>query len=154
MAFAATDFVWHPDESTSFVYTSNLATMASSIENRVGAYVYNATGTATATNTSNFGPYTSGNVIRAERNGKYVSITGTWACTTAGYLQTTTDRLFGNLPAGFRPKSQFTQLMQGSGYTSWLLTVTSSGELRAARASGTQGANYWMPISITYLAED
>lgn len=156
MAYTNGDFVWSPDESTPYDYTANLAALASSIESVVGPFVYQATGTATPKNTSNFGPYTAGNVIRAVRNGKYVTLAGTWACTTANYLRTTTDRPFADLPAGFRPKYHFYQIMQGSGYTSWLLSISTSGEMRASRqsADSAPSGGYWMPFNITYLAED
>jgi hypothetical protein len=156
MAYSNNDFIWTPDESTPYDYTANLANMGSSIENVVGPYVYSATGIATPKNTTNFGPYTAGNVIRAVRNGKYVTLAGTWACKTANYLRTGTDRPFAGLPVGFRPKYHFYQIMQGSGYTSWLFSITPGGELRASRqsADSAPSAGYWMPFNITYLAED
>lgn len=40
MAIENSDWIWTPDESTSFDYTANLATMKSSIENRVTPYIY------------------------------------------------------------------------------------------------------------------
>src|SRR5690606_4185256 len=135
MAFSNNDFVWTPEESTPYDYTANLANMGSSIENVVGRYVYSATGIATPKNTSNLGPYTPGNVIRATRNGKYVTVNATWACTTANYLRTLTDRPFADLPVGFRPKYHFYQNQQGSGYTNWLLNISTSGEMRASRQS-------------------
>lgn len=156
MAYENTDFIWTPDESTPYDYTANLANMASSIEEVVGRHVYEASGTATPTNTSNFGPYTPGNVIRAVRNGAYVTVAGIWACNTANYLRTTTDRPFATLPAGFRPKYYEYQLRQGSGYTNWLFKITPGGELSASRqsADSAPSSGYWMPISVTYLAED
>lgn len=40
MAIENSDWIWTPDESTKFDYTANLATMKSSIENRVTPYIY------------------------------------------------------------------------------------------------------------------
>lgn len=40
MAIENSDWIWTPDESTAFDYTANLATMKSSIENRVTPYIY------------------------------------------------------------------------------------------------------------------
>lgn len=153
MAYEALDWVWVPDENTPYNYTSNLATMASSIENKVGKYVYYAEGTATPQDTANFEPYSPGNVISVTRSGRFVSVVGLWACKTSGYIATNTLRTFAKLPVGFRPKYGFHDVKQGSGTTSWLLYIKPDGDMTASRSSGSN-ANYWMPFNITYLAED
>lgn len=153
MAYEALDWVWSPDETTGYDYTANLATMASSIENKVGAYVYSAEGTASTVDSTNFGPYTAGNVIRAVREGKMVFVDTTWKCSTANYLQGTTDRVFARLPAGFRPKNYLRVVMQGSGTTKYYLQVSPNGDISASRADTSHSNNFWMPISICFLAE-
>jgi len=153
MAYEKKDFIWTPTEATGYNFTSILATMASSIETATGKYVYFAEGTATPQDTANFGPYTSGNVIRAVRNGKYVSVFGLWACKTSGYIASQTIRTFAKLPTGFRPKYNYHDVKQGSGSTTWLLYIMPNGDMTASRSTGTN-ANYWMPFNVTYLAED
>lgn len=154
MAYTNGDFVWTPDESTPYDYTANLATLASSIESVVGPFVYSAEGTATILDSTNFGPYTAGNVLRVRREGKVVSLTGTWAVKTAGYIEPSNSRIFAQVPAGFRPKDRVVSLMQGSGSTNYAMIVGTDGKISASRCSGNQGTNYWMPISLTWIAED
>lgn len=156
MAYEATNWVWTPDETTNFNYTSNLATMGSSIETTVGKYVYNAEGTATPTDTTNFAPYTTGNVIRLIRNGRFVTLIFTWGVTTPNYIRGLDYKVFASIPPGFRPKETFYQIMQGSSYTSWLLSISTSGDIRASRqsADSAPSSSYWMPCNVSYLAED
>lgn len=156
MAYEATDWVWSPDETTNHNYVSNLATIASSIENKVGRYVYSAEAIATITDTTNFGPHTPGNVITAVREGKYVTVAGTWAVKTANYIQGNAGRKFARVPVGMRPKKQFLQLMQGSGNVHWLLTIQTNGDMEASRQTeaSAPAAGFWMPMNVTYLAED
>ena len=155
MAYEALDWVWTPDETTNFNYTGNLATMASSIEHKVGRFVYEAEGVAEITDSTNFGPYTPGNVLRVVRQGKFVSLIGTWACNTPNYLQTLSNRSFARLPVGFRPSTgQVLHIMQGSSTTHYQLVIGTDGIVSAARASASHGTNFWMPINIVFLAED
>lgn len=154
MAFQAEDWVWSPDESTDFSYTGNLANMASSIERKAGAYVFEATGTATPIDSTNFAPYTPGNVMVCERVGRMVFLDFAWKCTTANYLQGTTDRKFGRIPVGFRPKRHVRVVQQGSGTTKYYLQVSPNGEISASRADTSHSNNFWMPVSISYLGED
>lgn len=154
MAYSNNDFIWTPDESTPYDYTSNLANMGSSIENVVGPYVYSATGTASILDSTNFGPYTAGNVLRVRREGKMVSLSGTWAVKTAGYIEPSNSRIFAQVPAGFRPKDRVIVPMVGSGTTTYAMTIGTDGKISASRCTGTQIANYWMPISLTWFAED
>lgn len=154
MAYTNGDFVWTPDESTPYDYTANLATMGSSIENVAGPYVYSAEGTATILDSTNFQPYTSGNVLRVRREGKVVSLTGTWGVKTAGYIESASNRIFAQVPNGFRPKDRVITVMQGSGTTHYTMTVGTDGKISAARCSGSQQANYWMPISLMWIGED
>lgn len=154
MAYENNDFIWTPDESTPYDYTGNLANMASSIEQIVGRFVYEAEGTASMTDTTNFGPYSPGNVMRVTRSGRYVTLNGTWACKTAGYMNTLSNRQFGQLPVGFRPKYHFYGVNQGSGTATYMLNIGTDGKMSVARASETQGTNFWMPINVTFLAED
>lgn len=76
MAYTNNDFIWTPDESTPYDYIANLANTASSIEEVVGPHVYEAQGSATITDSTNFQPYTAGNILRVTRNGKYVTCGG------------------------------------------------------------------------------
>lgn len=154
MAFTNADFVWTPDESTPYDYTGNLATMGSSIENVAGPYVYSAEGTASILDSTNFGPYTAGNVLRVRREGKMVSLTGTWGVKTAGYIESGANRVFAQLPNGFRPKERVIVVMQGSSTTHYTMTIDTDGKVSASRCSGNQIANYWMPISLTWFGED
>ena len=155
MAYEKKDFIWTPTEADGFNYTSNLATMASSIETAVGKYVYYAEGTATPQDTANFAPYSSGNVLKVTRNGKFVSIQGIWKCTRAGYINTYTERTFARIPVGFRPKDDTYVVSQGSGTTTWLLRIKPNGDVVASRSNvDSNNNNYWMPLNYTYLAED
>ena len=153
MAYEKKDWVVTPDESTPFNYTANLATMASSIENVAGAYVYHAEGVATILDSTNFQPYSAGNTIRCTREGKYVTVTCIWGIKTAGFIEGSSNKIFAQLPVGFRPKFPFYSLQQGSTTSHYLLTIGTDGKMSAARATGTQIANYWMPIHLTFLAE-
>lgn len=154
MAYTNGDFVWSPDESTHYDFTAILATLASSIENVVGPFVYSAEGTATILDSTNFGPYAAGNVLRLRREGKVVSLTATWAVKTAGYIEPSNSRIFAQIPAGFRPKDRVVASMVGSGTTTYVMMIGTDGKISASRCSGTQIANYWMPISLTWIAED
>lgn len=154
MAFEKLDWVETPDEATPFDFTSILAVLGSSIENNVGSAIYHAEGTVAITDSVNFQPYTQGNVLRVTRDGKYVTLSGTWGVKTAGYIEGLNSRIFGQIPVGFRPKYHFYQIMQGSGTTSFLLNIGADGKVSVSRASGTQIANYWMPINVNFLAED
>lgn len=154
MAFTNADFVWTPDESTPYDYTGNLAAMGSSIENVAGPFVYNAEGTATILDSTNFGPYSPGNVLRVRREGKVVSLTGTWAVKTAGYIEPGNSRVFAEVPVGYRPKDRVITVMQGSGTTHYTMIIGTDGKISASRCSGSQNSNYWMPISLTWFGED
>lgn len=155
MAYEALDWVWTPDESTPYNYTSNLATMASSIENRVGRYVYYAEGTATPTQTSNFAPWLPGNVISCTRIGRLVTVQGQWKCTTTSYLNTNSeDRIFGRLPVGFRPKVSTYQAAVGSGSNIWIAGAKPNGDLIGMRSLQAHNNNFLMNFTLTYLAED
>lgn len=154
MAYTNGDFVWSPDESTPYDYTANLATLASSIENVAGPYVYNAEGTATILDSTNFQPYSPGNVLRVRREGKMVSLTATWGIKTAGYIEGASSRIFAQVPNGFRPKDRVIVPMVGSGSTTYTMIIGTDGKISASRCSGNQIANYWMPINLTWFAED
>lgn len=154
MAYESKDWVWSPTEATNHNYVSNLATMASSIENKVGRYVYSAEGVATILDSTNFEPYSPGNVLKVVREGKMVSLSGTWAVKTAGYIEGLGNRTFAQLPAGFRPAAHFYQIMQGSNTTSFLLNIGRDGKISVARCSGNQITPYWMPINVSWIAED
>lgn len=153
MAYESKDWVWSPTEATNHNYVSNLATMASSIENKVGRYVYSAEGVATILDSTNFGPYSPGNVLKVVREGKMVSLSGTWAVKTAGYIQGNSSRIFAQLPAGFRPRAHFYQIMQGSGQTSYLLSIGTDGKISASRSTGAN-VPYWMPLNCVWVGED
>lgn len=154
MAYTNPDFVWTPDESTVYDYTGNLANMGSSIENVVGPFVYSAESTAAILDSTNFGPYAPGNVLRLRREGKMVSLTATWAVKTAGYIEPANSRIFAQIPAGFRPKDRVVVSMVGSGTTTYAMVIGTDGKISASRCSGNQQANYWMPISLMWFAED
>lgn len=153
MAYESKGWVWSPTEATNHNYVSNLATMASSIENKVGRYVYSAEGVATILDSTNFGPYSPGNVLKVVREGNMVSLSGTWSVKTAGYIQGDNSRIFAQLPAGFRPRAHFYQLMPGSGLTYYLLNIGTDGKISASRSTGAN-ARYWMPLNCVWVGED
>lgn len=154
MAYESLDWVETPSETTPYDYTANLAVMGSSIENKVGRFVYSAEGTATLLDTANFEPYTPGNVIKCIREGKMVSVSTTWAVKTPGYIEPQDSRIFAQLPAGFRPKERVARLMQGSGTSQWLMIIGTDGKMSASRCSANQIAHYWMPINEVFIGED
>lgn len=154
MAYEKKDFIWTPTEADGFNYTSNLATMASSIETAVGKYVYYAEGTATPQDTSNFRPWTPGNVIMAIRIGRIVYLTGRWGANNASYISSYHQRVFAKLPAGFRPKDSPNFVCVGSGTSKWHLNVDNNGDLKAYGASESRTGAYVMTFNVTYLAED
>lgn len=154
MAYESKDWVWSPTEATNHNYVSNLATMASSIENKVGRFVYSAEGVATITDSTNFAPFAAGNVIKVERFGKMVQISAIWNCKTSGYLNSASPRPFARIPVGFRPKQKFWAIYPISGINFALLEVNTDGVVNTSKAINPHGANTAMYISATYLAED
>lgn len=155
MAYEKKDFIWTPTEADGFNYTSNLATMASSIETAIGKYIYFSEGTATPQNTSNFGPQTPGNVIKVTRFGRMVSLQGRWRCNTADYITGNTGQLFAKIPAGYRPKNADNFFIcVGSGKSRWVLGVKTNGDLTAERADTPQNNSYALIFNVIYLAED
>ena len=155
MAYEKKDFIWTPTEADGFNYTSNLATMASSIETAVGKTIYFAEGTASPQDSSNFAPHTPGNVIKVTRVGKIVHVRGRWKCTTTDYITGGIGRTFAKLPVGFRPKDgDLFFVCTGSGSSRWVLGVKSNGNLDAERADKPQNNNYIMVFNISYIAED
>lgn len=154
MAYESKGWAWSPTEATNHNYVSNLATMASSIENKVGRYVYSAEGVATILDSTNFAPYSPGNVLKVIREGKFATLVGTWSVKTAGYIEPVNSRIFAQLPAGFRPKERVVSMMQGSSSTYYTMIIGTDGKISASRCSGNQSAGYWMPIQLVWLAED
>ena len=156
MAYESLDWVWSPDETTPFSYTGNLATMASSIENKVGRFVYSAEGIATPTDTANFAPFVAGREIELVREGKFVSIYASWSLTNDDLgMSASTFVPFATIPPGFRPKHTEWHLMNGTGRSTWMLRITSSGVMSmVSREDVGSFTRYWMPISLTYLAQD
>lgn len=117
--------------------------------NQLEALTYQSSGVMTFTN-SNFEIYTAGQTVGVFRFGKVVYFAGTIRCVTANYLDVTTDRVIGTIPAEFRPAQYFGGVMQGSGEGKFYLRVESNGNVIASRA-GTHSNNYWMSTGATWL---
>lgn len=102
---------------------------------------------------SNYGN-SSANAPHWRRDGNAVSIYGI-ATVTAQQADAT--RTLFTLPAGYRPTGATRHIgrMQGSGTNSWLLSITTGGEVQLARygttSAGAVAANAWLPFSATFI---
>ncbi|PMQ21377.1 hypothetical protein [Glutamicibacter arilaitensis] len=118
--------------------------------NQLEALTYQSSGVMTFTN-SNFEVYSARQTVGVFRFGKVVYFAGSIRCVTANYLDVTSDRVIGTIPAEFRPAQYFGGVMQGSGTSKFYLRVESDGRVIASRA-GTHNNNYWMSTGATWLA--
>lgn len=145
--------IWYPDEGTNFNINTILATMASSIESKVVPYA-RSVGPVNMSYAggSNFETYSAGANPKATKLGKIVFFEGIVRCNTANYISSSTARTVGTLPSGYRPVVTQVIVCQGSGTTTWSLTIATNGVVSASRVSGSQAANYWMPINVSFRA--
>lgn len=98
MAIENSDWIWTPDESTKFDYTANLATMKSSIENRVTPYIYDTgwVDCALISGTSQQGQ----SLPQVRRIGPQILMR--WGVSGSGKAVNSTTDVF-RIPIGFRP---------------------------------------------------
>ena len=90
-----------------------------------------------------------------ERVGGMVHVCGTIA--PASTVAANGTLAFSVLPQGFRPRRTVFAVCQGSNRAVWLLTVSSSGTMTAARYRDetgwvAMGTNVWLPFSVTFPA--
>ena len=70
----------------------------------------------------------------------------------------TDNYLIFTLPSGYRPSGQICVTCQGSGTNTWLLTITSSGQVRFSRYNNGSGyvsapSGAWLPFNVTFLVD-
>lgn len=115
-----------------------------------GATEFDETQDFDLTDTTNFELYSAASRLQVSRYGRIVEVWGTISCTTAGYIESGTEREFAQLPDGFFPKGLQRIRMPGSGSDDWLLKISTTGRLIASNYSGTQAKGVWMPINHVY----
>lgn len=96
------------------------------------------------------------NVVAKARKNNYVVAIDTWFTNKVNMVLNVMDEVtIARLPSGFEPTRNQRQVMQGSSNDTWLLTVTSSGEVQMARYSqdGTVDAGCWFSGTMTYMAD-
>lgn len=73
------------------------------------------------------------------------------AVAAVGGVSFTNDNRIGVLPAGARPPVSMTVVMAGSGSATWVLNISSDGNMYANRASAAFTTSSWMPADVCYL---
>lgn len=68
----------------------------------------------------------------------------------------TSSVVIGTVPSGCNPSAVVRTLCQGTGYSEWLMTVNTSGNISVSRyrSGGTSkllDVNQWLPMHIVYL---
>ena len=121
------------------------------------------TGWHNAELSSSFALYGSTSVVKYRRVGNTVTIEGE-VKPTANITGTDTPYRIFTLPEGYRPDFRQDIICQGSGNSTWLLTVTPGGDVNFARyrdCSLTTGTSFqtittshWLPFTITYLVDE
>lgn len=137
MAVENVDWIWTPDETTGYDYTANLATMASSIENRVGPYVYD-TGWVDCTLLS--GVSQQGNSKpQVRRLGKQVLMR--WGISGSGITANASKDVF-TIPQGFRPVEWKYFPIIAASVNAMAMTVVKSDGVVQLRTPGTASSYY------------
>lgn len=139
MAIENSDWIWTPDESTPFDYTANLATMKSSIENRVTPYIYD-TGWVDCALLS--GVTQQGQSLpQVRRIGPQVLMR--WGINGAGIAANTTKDVF-RIPIGFRPDAwKYFTITSASANTSAVTNIGPDGTVRIKTPSSTSSYYIW-----------
>ncbi len=102
------------------------------------------------------------NTPRYRKHGQIVEIRGAVA-PTVDIEGSTDNHVIFNIPDGYRPAAGIYTLCQGSGTATWLLSITSGGDVRLARyrngdtyaiaAAKTESSDgSWLPFQVIYLA--
>lgn len=108
------------------------------------------------TNFTMYGTSESDNLTRYRKDGRLVEVRGIITPVNDIAGSTTIYPIF-TLPTGYRPSSPLYTLCQGSGNCSWLLRVTTGGEVgfsryRNGEATATASAGAWLPFQITFFS--
>ena len=121
------------------------------------------TGWHNAELSSSFALYGSTSVVKYRRVGNTVTIEGEVKPTVNITGTDSPYRIF-TLPEGYRPDFRQDIICQGSGNSTWLLTVMPEGDVNFARyrdCSLTTGTSFqtitpshWLPFTITYLVDE
>lgn len=121
------------------------------------------TGWHNAELSSSFALYGSTSAVKYRRVGNTVTIEGE-VKPTANITGTDSPYRIFTLPEGYRPDFRQDIICQGSGNSTWLLTVTPEGDVNFARYrdySLTTGTSFqtitpshWLPFTITYLVDE
>lgn len=98
--------------------------------------------------------YSSGQTPRYSRDGHVVCVWG--AVKPSAEVAAGGTLTIGTLPAGYRPPYDVHVLCQGSGQNKWVLTVSSSGVMTAARyssgaTSAAMSTSVWLPFCATFI---
>lgn len=106
-------------------------------------------------NFSMYGTSETDNKPRYRKDGRLVEIRGI-VTPTADIAGSTTIYPIFTLPTGYRPTSPIYLLCQGSGNCSWLLRITSGGEVGFSRyrngdTTATASAGAWLPFQATFF---
>lgn len=107
---------------------------------------------------SNFAMYgtsESDNKVRYRKDGRIVEVRGIVTPTVDLATGTTVVPIF-TLPEGYRPSSPIYLVCQGSNNCTWLLRITSGGEVGFSRyrngdVSTTAAAGTWLPFQVTFF---
>lgn len=145
MAVENSDWIWTPDESTSFDYTANLATMKSSIENRVTPYIYD-TGWVDCALLS--GVQQQGSSLpQVRRIGKQIVMR--WGISGNGIAASSAKDVF-RIPIGFRPVEwKYYPVITSDAKTTAITTIRSDGTVQLKTNTATSPYYIWDTASWT-----
>lgn len=99
----------------------------------------------------------SNSAVKYRRINKMVEVRGVVKPTSSIGGSTDNYTIF-ELPVGFRPSSQVSLVMQGSGHYSWLFSVTSAGVVRFSRYGAgdtfhNADTGTWLPFQATFFVD-
>lgn len=102
-----------------------------------------------------YGTSEADNKVRYRKDGRMVEVRGIVQPTADIPGSTTVHKIF-TLPSGYRPTSPIYLVCQGSGNCSWLLRITSGGEVGFSRYRNgaetyTASAGAWLPFQVTFF---
>lgn len=106
------------------------------------------TGWVDCTYASGFKTYDGYTGLQVRRVGKVVQLRG-HATNTAAVTAATSAIAIATIPEGFRPSTTISHMCQGSGYNSFVATVTANGTLGMGRygANGSVSSNAWLCLA-------
>lgn len=95
------------------------------------------------------------NTPKYKKIGNIVMLAG--IITPTQTLDSSTERLIGNLPEGYRPVHEVRVICQGSGMNRWLLSIFANGNIMFQRYGTTAMSNVsagnWLPFNTTFFTE-